>query len=155
MLHLLFECQRARQVWDHLGLEQIIDSACAIDRVGHAVLEYILYNELHVMRFFGTASIPELVAITAWYLWWERCKAIERRCSTGPGENSNSSVICFQLLQGVTLFRFFDLLNITVLLCDSISAPPPERPPRVHAGARGRSMPVYSIRAGERRRNLP
>jgi ribonuclease HI len=27
------------------------------------------------MPVFGQASVPELVAVTSWYLWWERCKA--------------------------------------------------------------------------------
>jgi ribonuclease HI len=82
--HLLFECQRARQVWDHLGLGQVINIACDIDRAGQAVLEQIISNEIHVMPPEGTASIPELVAVTAWYLWWERCKATRGEALQDP-----------------------------------------------------------------------
>jgi hypothetical protein len=82
--HLLFECQRARQVWDHLGLGQVIDNACAIDRAGQAVLEHILYNEVHLLSSVGNASIPELVVVTAWHLWWERCKATRGEALQDP-----------------------------------------------------------------------
>jgi hypothetical protein len=32
----------------------------------------------------GTASIPELVVVTAWYLWWERCKATRGEALQDP-----------------------------------------------------------------------
>jgi hypothetical protein len=33
--HMLFECPRARLVWERLGLGQIVENACMIDRAGH------------------------------------------------------------------------------------------------------------------------
>ena len=42
ILHLLFTCTRARQVWKALGLNTVIDQALAVDLSGSVVLEEIL-----------------------------------------------------------------------------------------------------------------
>jgi hypothetical protein len=72
---MLFECPRARLVWEQLGLGHIIENACMLDRAGQSVLEFILCTEQQTMRGLGTMKIPELVVVTSWYLWWERRRA--------------------------------------------------------------------------------
>jgi ribonuclease HI len=42
---------------------------------GHAVLEYLLCNQHDIPTVLGQSKIPEMVAITCWYLWWERRQA--------------------------------------------------------------------------------
>lgn len=40
--HLLFQCQKAKEVWRRLGLDEIISRACDVDGAGEAVLEFLL-----------------------------------------------------------------------------------------------------------------
>lgn len=66
--HLLFQCPHAVLVWRELGLEHLMDSACAIDRAGQAVLEHLLCVEHKVTN--TSHAILELVAVACWYIWW-------------------------------------------------------------------------------------
>jgi hypothetical protein len=43
--HLIFTCNRARDVWESLGLKEIIQEASVVDRSGSAILEEILLND--------------------------------------------------------------------------------------------------------------
>ena len=68
--HLLFECSRAKLVWRNLGMD---NKACKIDRAGQAVLEFLLSPEHLVPSLvLGEETTAEKIAITCWYLWWER-----------------------------------------------------------------------------------
>ena len=40
--HMLFRCSKSKEVWKRLGLDDIIDKACEVDRAGEAMLEYLL-----------------------------------------------------------------------------------------------------------------
>ncbi|EMS55222.1 Calcium-dependent protein kinase 16 [Triticum urartu] len=49
---MLFQCQKAKEVWRVLGLDQFIKRACEVDYAGEAVLEFlfsILENELTIL----------------------------------------------------------------------------------------------------------
>ena len=70
--HLLFLCQKAKEVWEKLGLHEAIKKACAVDRAGEAVLEFLIFMPEHELSTVGIQNVRELIAITAWYLWWER-----------------------------------------------------------------------------------
>jgi hypothetical protein len=39
-MHLLFQCNVARDVWAALGIQNIIDDAISVDLSGSAVLEF-------------------------------------------------------------------------------------------------------------------
>jgi hypothetical protein len=69
--HLLFQCTRAKKIWEQLGLDQFIQSAYTLDRAGQAVLDHILCTKQRFTSLLGCANIPELVAVACWYLWWE------------------------------------------------------------------------------------
>jgi hypothetical protein len=69
MLNTCFLSPRARLVWKHLGLIQMVKSACVSDRAGQVVLEYIFCTEQHIMSTFGSVSIPEIFAVASWY-WY-------------------------------------------------------------------------------------
>ncbi|XP_071676904.1 uncharacterized protein [Lolium perenne] len=46
VLHLLFQCIAAREVWTDLGIQSIIDEAISVDRSGSAVLEFLLRDQV-------------------------------------------------------------------------------------------------------------
>jgi hypothetical protein len=53
----------------------MIEAAGSVDRAGQAILEYIMCTEQRCTPTMGPTSIPELVAVTCWYIWWERRQA--------------------------------------------------------------------------------
>lgn len=70
--HMLFQCHRAKLIRENLGLDAMIERASSIDHAGQAVLEHLLCVENQTTTILGQTHAPELVAITCWYLWWER-----------------------------------------------------------------------------------
>jgi hypothetical protein len=53
VLHLLFQCTAAREVWTDLGIQSIIDEAISVDQSGSAVLEFLLRDQGKVCRGFS------------------------------------------------------------------------------------------------------
>ena len=51
---MLFLCSKAKEVWTRQGMDVIIDKACEIDRVGEAILEYLLLLPDQDMGIKGT-----------------------------------------------------------------------------------------------------
>jgi ribonuclease HI len=72
ILHLLFQCSAAREVWVALGIHSMIDEAIMVDRSGSAVLEEILCRNPTLMPGFNDIGLKEVVVITSWYIWWVR-----------------------------------------------------------------------------------
>ena len=66
--HVLFLCQKAKKVWDNLGLYEVINRACVVDRAGEAVLEFLLLMREEEISVLGLQNTRELIVITAWYL---------------------------------------------------------------------------------------
>ena len=63
--YMLFACQKAKEVWERLGLHKAIKKACAIDRAGETVLEFLLLMPDHELSIVSTQNVRELIAITA------------------------------------------------------------------------------------------
>jgi hypothetical protein len=51
--HLMFTCKRAKLVWRRLGLEEVIDHALSLDRLGFVVFEELLQSSDKVTRLVG------------------------------------------------------------------------------------------------------
>ena len=66
--HMLFLCRKAKEVWKRLGLDDIIDKACEVDRVGEAMLEYLLLLQDQELLIFGHHNVHEMIVVSAWYL---------------------------------------------------------------------------------------
>ena len=66
---MVFLCQKAKEVWNKLELYEVINKACVVDHGGEAVLEFLL---LMPDQELSLQNAHELIAITAWYLWWDR-----------------------------------------------------------------------------------
>ncbi|KQJ89430.1 hypothetical protein BRADI_4g25636v3 [Brachypodium distachyon] len=72
ILHMLFKCPRAAEIWSLLECQKFISEALEYDRAGSAVLEFLLCSSFR--SGIPPDGFPELVATTCWYLWWERHK---------------------------------------------------------------------------------
>ena len=57
-------------------MDGIIDKACKIDYAGEAILEYLLSLPDQELCIMGTRNVRDMIAISAWYLWWERRKLV-------------------------------------------------------------------------------
>lgn len=73
-MHLLFQCKKAVQVWQLLGLYDIIKKACCVSRFGEVVLEHLLCLWDSDIQILGLPNLRETIATPAWYLWFERRK---------------------------------------------------------------------------------
>ena len=69
---MLFLCKKAKEVWENLGLYEVVKKVCGVDCAGEAVLEVLLLIPEHELAFLGSHNTRKLIAITAWYLWWNR-----------------------------------------------------------------------------------
>ena len=54
--YILFLCQKVKEVWEYLGLYEVVKKACAIDRVGEAVLEFLLLIPDHELHILGSPN---------------------------------------------------------------------------------------------------
>jgi ribonuclease HI len=72
VMHLLFQCNAAREVWAALGIQNIIDDAISVDLSGSAVLEFLLRDQTSSMLGFNSINLKETIGVTCWYLWWRR-----------------------------------------------------------------------------------
>jgi ribonuclease HI len=73
---MMFLCDRAREIWKHLGLEENILAAARIDRPGAAILEELLCSDSLGGLAMGQENTKELIMVAGWYIWWERCRLV-------------------------------------------------------------------------------
>ena len=64
IVHLLFLCHTARELWASLGVHEIIEQAVHADRSGSAVLEYLLQSNNISMPDFDYIDLKETVSVT-------------------------------------------------------------------------------------------
>jgi hypothetical protein len=70
IMHSLFTCLRAKQVWEKLGVQLVIHEATNVDRAGAIALEHIIIKGGSWDPLNGV-GIPEIIFTGAWYIWWE------------------------------------------------------------------------------------
>jgi ribonuclease HI len=71
VLHLLFTCPVAMDLWAVLGLSQVIQEGIQTDLSGSAVLEFLLTNQETPYHNLDV-GLKEVIGISCWYLWWMR-----------------------------------------------------------------------------------
>jgi hypothetical protein len=68
VMHLLFQCNAAREVWAALGIQNIIDDVISVDLFGSAVLEFLLRDRMRSLPGFNSINLKETIGVTCWYL---------------------------------------------------------------------------------------
>ena len=68
--HMIFSCDRARAVWNSIGVWDKLRGLLNIARLRSIVLEEIIYRgeQVHGLEI----GLAELILTGGWYLWWER-----------------------------------------------------------------------------------
>ena len=64
------------EVWKLLGIDEIIKKALLVDMAGEVILEHLLCLPEQDVQVLGQPKLKEMVATTAWYLWYERPKLV-------------------------------------------------------------------------------
>lgn len=59
-------------MWLELGLLDEINKATPTDREGAKVIEFLLCDDKFRRNYMDIVDIPEVIASTCWYLWWQR-----------------------------------------------------------------------------------
>jgi ribonuclease HI len=69
---MMFKCDRAKEVWEALGIYPIIEKAAKEDRSGSVVLEILLRLKHPTSPMLGGLDMKEIIATAAWFIWWRR-----------------------------------------------------------------------------------
>ena len=75
--HLMFKCSRAKDVWNSLGVYHLIEQALLVDRSGSVVLEELLRKHIITPDHLSHIGIKEVIAVGAWYIWWQRRQVVK------------------------------------------------------------------------------
>lgn len=70
--HLMFTCGRAMDLWNALGISQVVMDVLHIDRSGSVIFYQFLLQTNKPIQCMPTVSVHEIIAIGGWYLWWLR-----------------------------------------------------------------------------------
>jgi hypothetical protein len=70
MLHMIFKCPMAKDLWESLNLTQVINDAMD-DRSGSVVLETLFRQDVVAFQGFNV-GLKEVIVVGAWYIWWIR-----------------------------------------------------------------------------------
>jgi hypothetical protein len=74
ILHLIFKCDLAANIWSELGIADYIHEAMEDGRSGSQVLEALLKTDSSLLPGYSSIKVHEVIAISAWYIWWLRRK---------------------------------------------------------------------------------
>jgi hypothetical protein len=69
ILHLLFTCSTAAELWESIGLQNYINTFISKNHSGSDVLEAILKSNSSVLPSFDL-GLKEAISTVSWYLWW-------------------------------------------------------------------------------------
>lgn len=72
VVHLLFLCPAARELWEAIGILDIISDATQTDRSCSVVLEVLLRGLDNMLQGFENVGLKETIMVACWYLWWIR-----------------------------------------------------------------------------------
>jgi hypothetical protein len=62
----------ARDLWENLGIADIIIEKEQVDRAGSTVLEELLRRQDNTVVGFSNIGLKKLISVSCWYLWWIR-----------------------------------------------------------------------------------
>ena len=68
----------------------IIDQAMLVDRSGSVVLEELLRNHFNTPDHLAAVGLKEIIAVGAWYIWWQRREAVKGETVAPPSRTSFS-----------------------------------------------------------------
>lgn len=86
--HLMFTCERAKQIWKKLGLHEIITEVLPIDRSGSVILEELLTQPARQSPILGRLGLRESLLVGAWYIWWQRREFVKGKSIQNPSSTA-------------------------------------------------------------------
>ena len=86
--HMLFTCDRAREVWRSLGIWESIQRLLGTDRSGLVILEEIIRRGEWVDVL--DVGLAELILTGVWYIWWEQRQYVHGENTQWPSRSAMS-----------------------------------------------------------------
>jgi hypothetical protein len=88
--HALFQCWRVKEIWSHLGLEDLISHVCEREIDGGTVLEALLRDKRAKAPLIPELDKNDLIAVAVWYIWWERRQATHGEMVQSPVRSAHA-----------------------------------------------------------------
>jgi ribonuclease HI len=82
--HMLFTCNRAEEVWKAMGLLDYIKQTSLGERSGSSILEDLIRDYQNKTQVLGLLNMVESIAVTCWYIWWQRRELVNGKSVTSP-----------------------------------------------------------------------
>jgi hypothetical protein len=87
---VFFQCPRVQDIWQTLGLLEVINEASSADRQGSSVLGSLLLDKSSRAPLLRDVFRKDLIATACWYIWWERRKATHGEAIQNPSRSAQS-----------------------------------------------------------------
>lgn len=85
--HLLFTCNRAKEIWRRLGVWNKLQRVLSTDRSG-LVLIADLIKVSRPLEKLNRVGLAELILRGGWYIWWERRKFVHGESILQPARSA-------------------------------------------------------------------
>ncbi|KQK16265.2 hypothetical protein BRADI_1g27874v3 [Brachypodium distachyon] len=89
-LHAFFKCPRVMEIWENLGLADLINELDVPIRSGSEVLEALLMSTDAPCSLFADVGRKEMIVTACWYTWWERHQAVRGEAIAKPARSSHA-----------------------------------------------------------------
>jgi ribonuclease HI len=73
--HVLFSCERAKEIWRLMGILEEINRLINTNRSGSVLMADIVKTSKNV-KHLNQVGLAELILTGGWYIWWERRKLV-------------------------------------------------------------------------------
>ena len=87
---MLFTCPRVTEIWNCLGMQDLISHVCEREINGGAVLEALLRDTVVCAPLLQDVNRNDLLVTAIWYIWWERRKASHGEMVQSPPRTSQA-----------------------------------------------------------------
>jgi hypothetical protein len=88
--HAFFSCPRVQEIWNFLGMGELIAQVCNFESEGGSALEVLLRNRSVKAPLLPDVDRNDLIATAVWYIWWERRKATHGEVVQAPARTAQA-----------------------------------------------------------------
>ena len=87
--HILFSCERSKEIWRVLGISEELNRLSDTDRSGSVLLADIIKQSKQI-KHLNQVGLAELFLTGGWYVWWERRKQVHGDTVQNPAKSAMS-----------------------------------------------------------------
>ena len=87
--HMLFMCDRAKSIWNHMGVWRWIQELIGGDSSGQQIIAAVI-NDKRKVPSLNNVGLAELILTGCWYIWWERRSFVHGESVQNPSRSAMS-----------------------------------------------------------------